>query len=149
MGHKVHPTGIRLGISKDWNSKWYAGKREFADYLAADLRVREMMIKDVPQLDLVVRAVGAHHERWDGKGYPQGLTGKNIPLIARIISVADAYDAMTSDRAYRRALPHEVTVDEISRCAGTQFDPDVAADFEQNIDEWLEEWKAAGLSVPE
>ena len=54
------------------------------------------------------------------------MQGNDIPLIARIISVADTYDAMTSDRAYRRALPHEVTVDEIERCSGTQFDPDVA-----------------------
>ncbi len=73
--------------------------------------------------------VFCHHERWDGNGYPQGLKGKNIPLVARIISVADAYDAMTSNRAYRRALPHEVTVDEICRCTGTQFDPDVASTF--------------------
>ena len=59
----------------------------------------------------LIPGVHLHHERWDGRGYPLGLKGNDIPLIARIISVADTYDAMTSDRAYRRALPHEVAVD--------------------------------------
>lgn len=100
-------------------------------------------------LEPVIPGVHLHHERWNGGGYPLGLEGKSIPLIARIISVADTYDAMTSNRAYRRALPHEVTTDEISRCAGAQFDPDVAGTFVEQIDTWLEEWRALGLSVPE
>jgi len=70
-----------------------------------------------------------HHERWDGSGYPDGLAGEQIPLGARIIAVADAYDAMTSDRPYRAALPHEIALVEIRRGAGTQFDPDVVAAF--------------------
>ncbi|MEN9579355.1 MAG: hypothetical protein RJA70_2364 [Pseudomonadota bacterium] len=100
-------------------------------------------------LEPVIPGVHLHHERWGGGGYPLGLEGKSIPLIARIISVADTYDAMTSSRAYRRALPHEVTTDEIQRCAGTQFDPDVAGTFVEQIDDWLEEWRALGLTVPE
>ncbi len=100
-------------------------------------------------LQPVIPGVHLHHERWNGAGYPLGLKGNNIPLIARIISVADTYDAMTSNRAYRRALPHEVTTDEIQRCAGSQFDPDVAGSFVEEIDTWLEEWKAQGLAVPE
>jgi HD-GYP domain-containing protein (c-di-GMP phosphodiesterase class II) len=70
-----------------------------------------------------------HHEWFDGGGYPRGLSGQNIPLVGRIVAIADAYDAMTSDRAYRRALPHKVAIGEIERCAGTQFDPELADAF--------------------
>jgi putative nucleotidyltransferase with HDIG domain len=100
-------------------------------------------------LEPVVPGVFLHHERWDGRGYPLGLQGNGIPLIARVISIADTYDAMTSDRAYRRALPHEVTLDELCSCAGTQFDPDVTGVFSEGIEAWLEEWKSAGLSTPD
>jgi len=71
-----------------------------------------------------------HHERFDGKGYPDGLKGKEIPLAARILTVADAFDAMTSDRPYRRALSQEVAAAEIRRNAGTQFCPDVVSALE-------------------
>ncbi|MDN5348236.1 MAG: hypothetical protein PWP65_1800, partial [Clostridia bacterium] len=64
-----------------------------------------------------------HHERWDGRGYPQGLQGDRIHLLSRILAIADAYDAMTSERPYRRALTHEEALEELKRCAGTQFDP--------------------------
>jgi HD-GYP domain-containing protein (c-di-GMP phosphodiesterase class II) len=66
-----------------------------------------------------------HHERWDGGGYPNRLAGDQIPLGARIIFVADAYDAMTSERAYRQAVPKRDALAELERCAGTQFDPAV------------------------
>jgi len=66
-----------------------------------------------------------HHERWDGAGYPNRLVGDQIPLGARIIFVADAYDAMTSERAYRGALTQHDAIAELERCAGTQFDPAV------------------------
>jgi putative nucleotidyltransferase with HDIG domain len=97
----------------------------------------------------VIPGVHLHHERWDGRGYPLGLAGNDIPLIARIISVADTYDAMTSDRAYRRALPHEVTVSEIERCSGTQFDPDIAGIFTERIEMLREELRASGHEPPE
>ena len=70
-----------------------------------------------------------HHERWDGKGYPDGLKGEEIPLLARIVSVVDAYDAMTTDRVYRKALPREAAFEEIRRNAGSQFDPKIAGLF--------------------
>jgi diguanylate cyclase (GGDEF)-like protein/putative nucleotidyltransferase with HDIG domain len=75
--------------------------------------------------------VGAkyHHERYDGKGYPNGLKGEEIPLVARIICMADSYDAMTSNRVYRNHLSKEVVMSEIERCRGTQFDPNVADAF--------------------
>ncbi len=69
--------------------------------------------------------VRASHERWDGGGYPDGLAGEEIPLAARIVSACDAYNAMTTDRSYRRALPVADAVAELERCAGSQFDPAV------------------------
>ena len=66
---------------------------------------------------------------WDGKGYPDGLTGESIPLLARIVAVADAYDAMTSDRPYRQAKTRQEAVVEIRRCSGGQFDPQVVVAF--------------------
>ncbi|MFH0993599.1 MAG: HD domain-containing phosphohydrolase [bacterium] len=71
----------------------------------------------------------AHHERWDGRGYPRGLRGEQIPLRARIIAVADTFEAMTANRAYRQAVSEEEALQEIERCAGTQFDPEIAALF--------------------
>jgi len=74
-----------------------------------------------------------HHERWDGKGYPQGLVGATIPLLSRIISIVDAFDAMTNDRAYRLAMTQEEAIDEIRRNAGTQFDPEVSKIFIEKV----------------
>jgi diguanylate cyclase (GGDEF)-like protein len=76
-----------------------------------------------------------HHERWDGRGYPDRLLSDEIPLGSRILFVADAYDAMTSERVYRRKLPHDGAMAELERCAGTQFDPDVVAAFKAEFDE--------------
>jgi response regulator RpfG family c-di-GMP phosphodiesterase len=97
----------------------------------------------------LIPGVHLHHERWDGRGYPMGLRANDIPIIARIIAVADTYDAMTSDRAYRRALPHEVAVAEIERCSGSQFDPEVAGSFTGGIDEYREEQTSKGEKIPD
>ena len=97
----------------------------------------------------LIPGVHLHHERWDGRGYPLKMKGQEIPIIARIIAVADTYDAMTSDRSYRRALPHEVAVAEIERCSATQFDPEVASMFTDNIDGYREEQRARGGKIPE
>ena len=71
----------------------------------------------------------AHHERWDGLGYPKGLKGEEIPLQPRIIAIADAYDAMTSTRTYRGALSDEVAIEELQKNAGTQFEPELVKVF--------------------
>ncbi|MCX7623844.1 MAG: HD-GYP domain-containing protein [Thermomicrobium sp.] len=81
----------------------------------------------------IVEIVRHHHERWDGKGYPDGLAGEAIPFGSRVIAVADTYDAMTTDRPYRRALTHEEALAELRRGAGTQFDPAVVAAFERAL----------------
>jgi len=76
-------------------------------------------------LSRVGEIVRATHERWDGTGYPDGLAGEQIPLAARIISVCDAYTAMTADRPYRGQVGSSAAIEELKRCAGTQFDPDL------------------------
>lgn len=90
------------------------------------------MIQNVKKLRAVASWLKSHHERWDGRGYPCGLNGTDIPLFARVIALADTYDAMTSTRPYRKALPHEIAIQEIKRCAGMQFDPELAELFVAN-----------------
>jgi response regulator RpfG family c-di-GMP phosphodiesterase len=107
------------------------------------------ILSPIKFLHPLIPGVHLHHERFDGRGYPLGLEGQNIPLVARIISVADTYDAMTSNRSYRRALPHEVAVAEIDRCSGNQFDPDIAGTFLEGLDDYREEELAEGRKVPE
>ena len=89
-------------------------------------------IADYPEL---VTGARWHHERYDGRGYPDGLAGDDIPEVARIIAVADTYDAMTSNRSYRAVLPQARVREEIARCSGSQFDPCFAAIMLQMIDE--------------
>src|SRR5205807_13694 len=90
----------------------------------------------IPGLQAVAAVVRFHHERWDGKGYPDGLSGARIPLASRIISACDAYHAMTSDRPYRRAMSAEQAISELRANAGSQFDPQVVAELEKAVDRW-------------
>ena len=83
-----------------------------------------------PLLSVTILAL---HERWDGTGYPNSLSGERIPLFARIIAIADSYDAMIEDRPYRKALSVEQTLAEITRCSGTQFDPELARIFVRQV----------------
>ena len=95
------------------------------------------MLKDVKFLATAAEIVYAHHERYDGKGYPTGLGGKGIPLGARIFAVADAFDAMTSNRPYRRALSADKAREEITTNSGTQFDPTVVEAFLRCLGDWM------------
>ncbi len=107
------------------------------------------ILEPIRFLHPLIPGVHLHHERWDGRaGYPLGLKGNDVPLIARIIAVADTYDAMTSDRAYRRALPHDVAVGEIDRCSGSQFDPQVSRAFNDGLDVFREEESSKGHRSP-
>lgn len=107
------------------------------------------ILKRVDSLKDCLAGVRYHHERYDGKGYPAGLKGENIPLDARILAVADAYDAMTSERPYRRdKFSTEQALDELNRCAGTQFDPKIVKVFiKLKVQELAEEEKAKSLLI--
>jgi diguanylate cyclase (GGDEF)-like protein/putative nucleotidyltransferase with HDIG domain len=89
--------------------------------------IGERILRVVPGLRTVARIVRHEHERWDGGGYPDGLAGEDIPIGSRIIIAADTYHAITSDRPYRAARSHGEAIEELTRCAGTQFDPTVTA----------------------
>jgi HD-GYP domain-containing protein (c-di-GMP phosphodiesterase class II) len=91
------------------------------------------MVAGVPGLEPVGALVAAHHERWDGDGYPKGVTGEAIPLAARVISVCDAYEAMVSRRPYRDSLSVRTALGELVAGAGSQFDPTVVAAVEAEI----------------
>lgn len=99
--------------------------------------------KTAPELENIATDILYHHERFDGKGYPEGLKGEKIPLLSRILAVADSYDAMVNDRCYRKALPKETAVAEIKRCSGTQFDPKVVDCFLKVIDTGKTQYKEA------
>ena len=107
--------------------------------------------QSVPDLLPIADLVLKHHEWWNGTGYPLGLSGDGIPLECRILAIVDAYDAMTNDRPYRVAMPHEKAINEIQQCAGTQFDPSLVAVFHritkarQQAATTLEQGKSASL----
>ena len=106
------------------------------------------ILEPIPFMRGIVPGCWCHHESYDGGGYPQGLSGENIPQLGRIVAIADAYDAMTSDRAYRKALSHEVAVAELERCSGAQFDPRIVEVFLHEIAEFRRQQVAAGQDVP-
>lgn len=94
------------------------------------------ILDPIPFMADLIPGAFCHHENFDGSGYPQGLMGDNIPLIGRVVAIADTYDAMTSTRSYRKALPHQMAVDEIDRCAGSQFDARLVEVFQHAIAEY-------------
>lgn len=104
------------------------------------------LVQPIKVLGDAVKIVRQHHERWDGRGYPEGLQGEHIYLPARIFAIIDAFDAITSERPYQRALPIHAALEEIERNAGTQFDPEVAAAFLELCEE-LDLVDAESLSI--
>jgi diguanylate cyclase (GGDEF)-like protein len=92
-------------------------------------RIGAKIVGSSPDMSRLARIILHHHERYDGRGYPDGLLGEEIPLESRILAVTDAYDAMTSDRPHRRAMPHEEAIRRIQQASGTQFDPTVVEVF--------------------
>jgi HD-GYP domain-containing protein (c-di-GMP phosphodiesterase class II) len=91
------------------------------------------ILQDFPHFEKIAVNARYHHERFDGKGYPDGLKGELIPIAARIILIADTFDAMTSTRPYRKGLPYEVAFDELLQFSGTQFDPDLVNHFVEGM----------------
>jgi len=124
----VHDVG-KIGVPEAVLCK--QGKLTDEEFAAIKLHpeIGHRILHDIEPLADVLPGVLHHHERFDGKGYPHGLSGFGIPLFARIIALADTFDAMSSNRSYRAALPREKVLAEIERCAGTQFDPAVVDAF--------------------
>jgi HD-GYP domain-containing protein (c-di-GMP phosphodiesterase class II) len=91
----------------------------------------QQILSGIKFLEGAARVVAQHHEKWDGSGYPLGLSGDDIDICARIFSVADAFDAITSDRVYRKGKPYQAAADELDEWAGKQFDPKVVAVFHE------------------
>jgi len=89
----------------------------------------EEIVKNFSVFKGIGRIIRNHHERWDGNGYPDGLAGESIPLFSRIITLADSFQAMTSFRPYKRKLSLEEAIEEVKRCKGTQFDPNLSEIF--------------------
>jgi len=118
----VHDVG-KIGVPESVLRK--PGRLTDAEFEQIKLHpvIGHRILRDIPQLHDVLEGVLHHHERWDGAGYPHGLVGDAIPLFARLIGIADAYDAMRSTRTYRDAMQHDKVLSEIRRCAGLQFDP--------------------------
>lgn len=87
------------------------------------------MIRHLPEMDYLIPAVLGHHERWDGKGYPRGIAGEEIPISARCLAIADVFDAMTTDRPYRKGLPLDYAMEELQKSAGKQLDPNLTPVF--------------------
>src|SRR6185312_2915418 len=97
------------------------------------VRYGEKLLDPLPSLSQVRDMVCYHHEMYDGSGYPEGLSGQQIPLGARIIAVADAYDTITSERIYKKAHTPAAALAELQRCAGTQFDPELVRLFVEAV----------------
>ena len=124
----VHDIG-KIGVPEAVLTK--PGKlteEEFA-WIRRHPEIGHRILKDIPQFRDILPGVLYHHERFDGQGYPQGISGDDIPLVARLISLADAFDAMSSTRTYRKTLSRPEVIQEILDCAGTQFDPELAPVF--------------------
>jgi putative nucleotidyltransferase with HDIG domain len=128
MAGLLHDVG-KIGVPESVLQKTGKLTSEEFDQMKKHPQIGARILSDVKQIKAIIPGVLYHHERYDGKGYPSGLSGANIPLMGRIICLADCFDAMTSNRTYRKALPLEVAVTEIRRCAGTQFDPALAEAF--------------------
>jgi diguanylate cyclase (GGDEF)-like protein len=107
--------------------------REY-EVLKQHVALGDLIVRDLPDIELVRAGVRYHHERWDGDGYLVGLAGADIPLVARILAVGDAFSAMTTTRPYRKAMSVEAALEEIRTGAGTQLDPDLAIAFVRGIE---------------
>ena len=125
--HDIGKIGIEDGILKKPEQ---LSPEEF-DIIKRHSNMGAEIIEHVRQLREIIPGVKYHHEQVNGKGYPDGLRGKDIPILAKIVAVADTYDAMTTDRPYRKAMDKKVAIDELKRCSGTQLDKEVVEAFIQ------------------
>jgi HD-GYP domain-containing protein (c-di-GMP phosphodiesterase class II) len=136
----MHDIG-KIGCVMNLNKPGKLSQQEYEIFKQHPDHGRDIL-QPIEFLHPLIPGVHLHHERWDGSGYPLGLKGNDVPLIARIIAVADTYDAMTSDRAYRKALHHDIAISEIARCGGTQFDPELSNGFLESLDAFRNEGRS-------
>ncbi|MCB2192694.1 MAG: PAS domain S-box protein [Deltaproteobacteria bacterium] len=127
---ELHDVG-KIGIRGEVLNKKTPLTDEEYEHIKEHPVIAELILKDVGLLSQVRPLIRAHHERWDGKGYPDGLAGEDIPFLARIMAVADSFDAMLTQRPYRPSLSMDETLGEIKQCSGSQFDPVVVELFER------------------
>ena len=130
----LHDVG-KIGVPNTIINKKGPLTKEEYDVVKEHPVIGAQILANITQIPHIADGAYCHHERYDGNGYPTGLSGKKIPEIGRIIAVADAYDAMTSNRSYRKLLPQETARAEIGTGIGTQFDPDFAKIMLEMIDE--------------
>jgi putative two-component system response regulator len=123
-GSLLHDIG-KIGISEEILNKISPLTKEEYEIIRMHPVFGERIINHIELFQPYRPIIRSHHERIDGTGYPDGLKGDAIPIEVRIVSLADAYDAMTTSRAYRSALPTEIAIEELKLCSGTQFDPDL------------------------
>lgn len=131
----MHDIG-KIGIPLEILNK--PGKLSDSEWAMMKTHVNKgyQIAKSSKEFNEIAEMILYHHERWDGHGYPKGLRGEEIPLLSRIIAVVDAYDAMTNDRAYRKALSESAARSELLRGAGTQFDPNIVREFLEMLEEF-------------
>jgi response regulator RpfG family c-di-GMP phosphodiesterase len=131
------PDSILLKPGKLTEEEWLVMRRH--------PEIGRRLVENIPFLKGAVPIIWAHHEKWDGSGYPRGLKGEDIPVGARVFAVVDAFDAMTFDRPYSKAIPFEAAYTEIKRCAGSHFDPAVVEAFLRVPEALLEEIRRRSL----
>ncbi|HUQ23306.1 MAG TPA: HD-GYP domain-containing protein [Gaiellaceae bacterium] len=141
LGGSLHDVGKIAVDSKVLRKPGPLTEQELAE-IRTHPRAGARLIEAVEDFRPALPYVLHHHERWDGGGYPDGLRGEEIPVEGRLLGVADAFDAMTSDRSYRPALTVDQALAELERCAGTQFDPELTETF-------VEGWRSGEITPAE
>ncbi|MDP4126227.1 MAG: diguanylate cyclase [Bacillota bacterium] len=132
MAGLVHDIG-KIGISESILNKPQKLDMDEWEAIRKHPEAGWRILHSVNEFSELAEFVLSHHERWDGKGYPRGLKGDEIAIEARIIAIADSYDAMTSDRSYRKGISEDEAIDELRRCSGTQFDPHMVKLFTKKV----------------
>ncbi|MEN2983791.1 MAG: diguanylate cyclase [Dictyoglomaceae bacterium] len=137
LAGKLHDIG-KIGIPSNILRKPGSLNEEEWQIIKEHPKLGYLILNQLPKMEKLLQAILYHHERYDGKGYPQSLKGKEIPILARILAVADAYSAMKSDRPYRKALSKKEIIREIKNNMGKQFDPDISQKFLEILKEGVE-----------
>lgn len=137
----LHDVG-KIGIKDQILNKPAPLTPEEYEVMKTHVVIGAQIVKPVAGLQKLADGILYHHERWDGKGYPHGLKAEEIPLIGRIVNVADSYDTITTSRSYKEAFPPQAAFDELKRCSGGQFDPQI-------VDVFYDAWKKGKLTKRE